>query len=111
MSNSGGFATATLSSVPADSVLSETIVFELQEAGGAMRLWERLRLRWRGHPYADDEGALIAVELRSGEGDLASLLRTVQFWAHEDGHEQLTFHLDGRAYVLEPARAIWPAAA
>jgi hypothetical protein len=97
--------------VPADHVLSETIVFELQEGAGAMRLWEQLRLRWQGDTYADDEGALVAVELRPGEGDLAGLLRTVQFWAHEAGHEQVAFHLDGRAYVLEAATAIWPAAA
>jgi hypothetical protein len=96
--------------VPADLVLSETIVFELQQPGGATRLWGRLRLRWQGATYIDDEGALVAVELRSEEGDLAGLLRTVQFWAHEDGHEQLTFHLDGRAYVLE-ATSIWPVAA
>jgi hypothetical protein len=111
VSNGGGFATATLSNVPADHVLSETIVFELQEAGGAMRLWERLRLRWQGDAYADDEGALVAVELGSEEGGLADLLRTVQFWAREDGLEQLTFHLDGRAYILDSATAIWPAAA
>lgn len=97
--------------MPADAVLSETIVFELQGSNGAARLWERLRPRWSGNAYEDDEGGLVVVGLRSQEGDLATLLRTVQFWAHESGLGTLTFHLDGRAYVLEATTAIWPAAA
>jgi hypothetical protein len=97
--------------VPADQVLSETVVFELPKRGDAERLWERLRPRWSGNAYEDDEGALVAVELHSEEGDLATLLRTVQFWAYEHGPDALTFHLDGREYVLESTMAIWPAAA
>jgi hypothetical protein len=97
--------------VPADAVLSETIVFELPESHGAERLWERLRPRWSGNAYEDDEGGLVVVGLRPEEGDLATLLRTVQFWAYESGLGMLTFHVDGRAYVLEATRTIWPAAA
>jgi hypothetical protein len=97
--------------MPADEVLSETVVFEIPKRGDAERLWERLRSRWSGNAYEDDEGALVAVELGSEDGDLATLLRTVQFWAHETGHNTLLFHVDGRAYVLESTAAIWPAAA
>jgi hypothetical protein len=97
--------------VPAEAILSETVVLELQDRDGAARLWDRLRPRWFGGVYESDDGNIVAVELRPEEGDLASLLRTVQFWAHESGHETLQFHLDGRAYVLEARTAIWPAAA
>lgn len=95
----------------ADQALSETVVFELSDRQGAEGLWEQLRRRWSGGVYEDDEGALVAVELRSEEGDLATLLRTVQFWAHEHQPDSVLFHLDGRAYVLEPTTSIWPAAA
>jgi hypothetical protein len=97
--------------VPTEEVLSETVVFELPARTGGERLWERLRPRWSGGVYDGAESALLVVELRSEEGDLATLLRTVQFWAFEHGPDSLTFHLDGRAYVLESSAAIWPAAA
>jgi hypothetical protein len=97
--------------MPAEQVLSETVVFELQDRNGAGGLWERLRPRWFGGLYESDDGNIVSVELRSEEGDFASLLRTVQFWAHESGLDTLQFHVDGRAYVLEAKTAIWPAAA
>jgi len=97
--------------VPTDEVLSETVVFELPAPTAGERLWERLRPRWCGGIYDGAESALVVVELRSEEGDLATLLRTVQFWAFEHGPDSLTFHIDGRAYVLESGAAIWPAAA
>jgi hypothetical protein len=96
--------------VPAEEVLSETIVFELPDRLGAERLWNRLRPRWLVDAYDDDVGALVVVGLRSEERDLATLLRTVQLWGFEQGLHVLTFHLDGREYVLE-SKWIWPAAA
>jgi hypothetical protein len=97
--------------VPTVDVLNETVVFELPGRTAGERLWERLRPRWCVGVYDDGESALVVVELRSGEGDLATLLRTVQFWGFEHGPDSLTFHIDGRAYMLESGAAIWPAAA
>lgn len=97
--------------MPTDEVPGETVVFELPARTAGERLWERLRARWSGGVYDGAESALVVVELRSEEGDLATLLRTVQFWAFEHGPNSCTFHLDGRAYVLESGAAIWPAAA
>jgi hypothetical protein len=61
--------------VPADEALSETVVFELLNRGGAKRLCERLRPRRHGRTYGDGEGALVSVELQPQEGGLAVLLR------------------------------------
>jgi hypothetical protein len=105
-----GFAGCDPGQVPADAVLCETVVFELPMGGGAERLRERLRPRWSTQVFEHEDGALVAVDLRSAEGDLATLLRTIQFWAHGTGRHLLRFHLDGRAYVLEARAAIWPAA-
>ena len=97
--------------MPTGEVLSETVVFELPGRTAGERLWERLRPRWCGGVYDDGESALVVVQLRSEEGDLATLLRTVQFWAFERRPDSLTFHLDGHVYVLESGASIWPAAA
>lgn len=97
--------------MPADEVLSETVVFELDDRDGAGGLWERLRPRWFGGLYESGDGTIVAVELRAEEGDLASLLRTVQFWAYESGQEALRFYVDGRTYVLEARTGVWPAVA
>ena len=97
--------------MPANEVLSETIVFELPDRPGAERLWNRLRPRWSVDAYDDDVGALVVVALRSEERDLATLLRTVQLWGFEQGVDALLFHLDGRAYFLESTKSVWPAAA
>jgi hypothetical protein len=96
--------------VPADEVLSETVVFELLDGVGAERLWERLRPRWFTSVYKHNGGGLVAVDLRPEEGDLATLLRTVQFWGRGSGFHSIQFHVDGRAYVLNARTAIWPAA-
>jgi hypothetical protein len=97
--------------MPADGVLSETVVFDLCGRAAGERLWERLRPRWFGNLYECDEGTLVAVQLRSEECDLATLLRTVQFWAHDSGFDTVLFQLDGRTYVLDSKVAIWPSAA
>jgi hypothetical protein len=88
--------------VPAEA-LSETVVFELLHPMGAERLCELL------HPHrhiriSEVEGAaLVTAELRPEEGDLAALLRAVEAWLEESGFGPIRFHLDGRAYELEPA--------
>jgi hypothetical protein len=98
--------------VRAEEVFSETVVFELLDPRGAERLWERLRPRWFTSIYKCDAGAFVSVELRSEEEwDLATLLRTVQFWGCESGIETIPFHVDGRAYSLEATVALWPAVA
>jgi hypothetical protein len=97
--------------VPADEPLSETVVFELLHPLGAERLCERLRHRW----FVEvDEGkgvSLVAVRLRPREDDLAVLLRAVKIWAADSALPALTFHVDGRAYVLWSGTAIARSAA
>ena len=69
--------------VPADETLSDTVVFELPDRTGAERPCERLRCRWFVGLYGCGGEALVAVELRPGEGDLAVLLAPVKLWAGE----------------------------
>ena len=96
----------------ADEALSETVVFELMGRETGDRLCERLRPRWFVGVYESNELALVAVELRPEEDDLAVLLRAVKLWASDSAIPALRFHLDGREYVLESG-SIWgaPAAA
>ena len=95
--------------VPAEDVLSQTVVFELLDPQGADRLWERLRPRWLTSIYKCGEGAFIATDLRDQEGDLATLLRLVQFWARDCSLGPIPFHIDGRWYVLDTKVPLWPA--
>jgi hypothetical protein len=92
--------------VSADLAHGETVVFELSDSWRAQRLSERLRHRWHSGVTDGDEAALVTVELRLEEGDLAALLRAVKLWVDEQALEAIVFHLDGRAYVLEAGTAI-----
>jgi hypothetical protein len=94
-----------------DEALSEAVVFELQNLAGAERLCERLRPRWRPAIYGSDEAAIVAVELRPQEGDLAVLLRAIKLWAGDAALDEIRFHLDGRTYALESGTAAWRTAA
>jgi hypothetical protein len=96
--------------MPVSDTPSETVVFELPDGVGARRLCERLRPHWRGGCHDGDEAAIVSVVLRPAEGDLAALLRTVRLWARETAIGAIRFHLDGRAYLIEPANAVRPAA-
>jgi hypothetical protein len=63
--------------VSADVTHCETVAFELFNPWRAERLSERLRHRWHSGVSDGDEAALVTVELRLEEGDLAALLRAV----------------------------------
>ena len=95
--------------MPAEA-LSETVVFELLHPIEAERLCEL-------HPHrhvriCEVEGAtLVSAELGPGEGDLAALLRAVQVWLEESGFGPIRFHLDGRAYEIDPGGAVYSPAA
>jgi hypothetical protein len=97
--------------VPADNALSEKVLFELPNQVGAERLCEQLRLRRLVGVCDCGDIVLVAAEFRSEEGDLAALLRSVARWAVDSVVPALRFHLDGRAYVLEPDPASSRAAA
>jgi hypothetical protein len=87
--------------MPAD--LDETIVFEIPFRTRAESLREALRLRWHTGLYECDDVVLVAVELRPRADDLARLLRAVKLWLEVSDVGALRFHLDARAYVLEPS--------
>jgi hypothetical protein len=96
--------------VSAEEAFSETVVFELLDRPGAERLCEHLRRRGRVRICEFEGAALVSVELRPEEDDLAVLLRATKRWLGELDVGPVRFHLDGRAYVLEPGAAIAPAA-
>jgi hypothetical protein len=96
--------------VSTDVTHSETVVFELSDSWGAKRLSERLRHRWHSGVTDGGEAALVTVQLRLEEGDLAALLRAVKLWVDEQALDSIRFHLDGRDYVLEAGSSIRPPA-
>ena len=97
--------------MPADEALSEAVVFELLHPLGAERLCERLRHRWFVEVDEGQGVSLVAVKLRPREDDLAVLLRAVKAWAADSALPALSFHVDGRAYVLWSGTAIVPSEA
>jgi hypothetical protein len=78
---------------------------------GAERFCELL------HPHrhiriCEVEGAaLVTVELRPEEGDLAALLRAVEAWLGESRSGPIRFYLDGRVYELGSGGATYSTAA
>ena len=88
--------------MPADD-FNDTVVLELLSPDAAPSLHARLVPHWHTLCVEAAEVSLVAVELRPGPGDLATLLRTVQAWAAEAGIPAIRFHLDGRPYVLDAA--------
>ena len=91
--------------MPYDSLLDETVLFEMPELEPAMALCARLakhRLAW----VQSREGLrLVTVQLLSEPGDLATLLRSVEEWVAERGLVAIRYEVDGRAYVLEAGRS------
>lgn len=89
--------------MPADSSLNEIVLFEVPARSGATQLLAELsssRLAWmeRG-----DEASVVGVLLNPDDGDLASLLRTVETWVERRGLLAIRFEVDGRTYVLQPS--------
>ena len=92
-----------LSGMSAESSLNEIVLFEIPARSGASELLAELsvsRLAWL---EGDDEIAVVGVLLNPDEGDLASLLRTVEKSVARRGLLAIRFELDGRTYVLQPA--------
>jgi hypothetical protein len=78
---------------------------------GAERLCELLHPHRHVRVCEVEGAALVSAELGPEEGDLAALLRVVEAWLGESGFGPIRFHLDGRAYELDPGGALYPAAA
>jgi hypothetical protein len=93
------------------SPLNETVLFEIPARSGVSELLEvvsKTHLAWR---EGNEEIAVVAVLLNSEEGDLAGLLRRVEKFIAQRGLLALSFEVDGRTYVLQPARATQTSAA
>jgi hypothetical protein len=86
------------------------VVFELLDRSGAEGLRERLRHRWHVGASADGEAALVTVELRPGEDDLAVLLRAAKLWLVDSAIDAIRFRVDGRVDLLESGARIRRAA-
>ena len=87
----------------AESPLNEVVLFEIPARSGASERLAELsasRLAWM---EGDGEIAVVGVLLNPDEGDLASLLRTVETSIARRGLLAIRFELDGRTYVLQPA--------
>jgi hypothetical protein len=89
--------------MPIDSSLNDIVLFEIPARSGATQLLAELsqsRLAWmeRG-----DEVSIVGVLLNPDDGDLASLLRSVETWVEQRGLLAIRFEVDGRTYVLQPS--------
>jgi hypothetical protein len=87
------------------SPLTEIVLFEIPARSGASELVEVLsksRLAWM---EGNEEIAVVAVLLNPVQGDLGRLLRTVETFIVQRGLLALSFEVDGRTYLLQPARA------
>src|SRR5262249_46289433 len=87
-----------------DLQLDSGVLFELPSLADSDAFSARLRSRWPGWSDADEGVWLFTAELRGNEGDLAELLRTAEELLIELGLTAIRFCVDGRLYVLEPAR-------
>jgi hypothetical protein len=87
------------------SPLNEIVLLEIPARSGASQLLEVLsksRLAWM---EGNEEIAVVAVLLNPDEGDLGRLLRTVETFVAQRGLLALSYVVDGRTYVLQPALA------
>jgi hypothetical protein len=83
--------------------LDNVVIFELPAIEHVDAFCARFRSRWEGWSDADGEGWLFTARL-DGNDAVATLLREAQDLAGELGLTAIRFSLDGRIYVLEPAR-------
>jgi hypothetical protein len=88
--------------VSLDRSMSDTVLFELADRDAAEHLSRRLRLGWVQWLQERDGFWVVAAQLGSATGDLASLLREVESWLGERGLRELWFRVDGRTYLLDP---------
>jgi hypothetical protein len=85
-----------------ESSLNEIVLFEIP-ARRATQLLAHVssnRLAWleRG-----DDVSVVGVLLNPDDGDLASLLRSIESWVEQRGLLAIRFEVDGRTYVLQPS--------
>jgi hypothetical protein len=92
--------------MPSAKPLSGTVVFEVLDWKSAERLCEHLRHRGQIRLSEFEGAALVSVEPRPEEGDLATLLRAVKECVDASALGKVRFQLDGRAYVIAPGTAI-----
>ena len=90
--------------VHADTLLSDTILFELPDWPDAASLFRRLRAD-RPASLDEDGGPWnVTAHLRPEADDLATLLREVEAWVGERSLDELWYQLDGRSYLLQAPR-------
>lgn len=83
--------------------LSELVLFEIPIEADIDRFCAGLRPRWPGWSRADEDVWLIAAKLGPKKNDLAALLRRAQALLSELELGPISFCVDDRLYVLEPA--------
>jgi len=83
--------------------LGDVVLFELPAQEHVEAFRDRIRPRWDGWSDADDQVWLFTARLE-GSADLAPLLRQAEELVAELGLVSIRFCLDGRVYLLEPAR-------
>ena len=94
-----------------DLPLYDVVYFKLVTHAAAEALAWSVRPTWITRVQPWSPGWSVFVELRSREADLAVLLRQVADWAAKRRLENIPFELDGREYVLLPARIRTPVSA
>ena len=87
---------------------SDFVAFEVSDVAASDRLAELLSDRWNVVLSAERSDVMVVVvELRSGPGDVAGLLRGVEAWVEDESACAIRYELDGRGYVLEAGGLQW----
>ena len=87
---------------------SDFVAFEVSDVAASARLAELLSDRWNVVLSAERSDVMVVVvELRSGPGDVAGLLRGVEAWVEDESACAIRYELDGRGYVLEAGGLQW----
>ena len=88
--------------------LDDIVLFELPGHSEVDAFVKRIRPRWDGWSDAGESVWLFTARLDEDD-DLAPLLREAEQLVAELDLAAIHFYLDGRVYLLEPARASEPA--
>ena len=87
-----------------DLDLDDVVLFELPTEADMWAFVDRIRPRWAGWSDAEEGVWVFTAQLEENR-DLAPLLRAAEELVAELALDAIHFCLDGRVYLLEPARA------
>lgn len=93
----------SLCAVESDAVMSNSVVFELPDVVEADAFSLGVGASVLDSVTREGGTWLVAVTLAPEGPHLALILRRAEAWLAARGRDGIWFHLDGRAYLLQPA--------